>query len=281
MRISICLSLFLHVLMTLVLIKTNDKPPAEPILKFEIIEQKKSSVATAKPIPSKLKSFFPQRNWYKEAKSKTGTWENSDQRVGNYDPLVDSQTYLEGTGALSGNTDLWAFNKYLFERIDSHLSFDSILAQYNHFGSVYVEFTVNPDGTLKSDSLRVVTADKILKVHSLRALRKALWNSFEPIKQNPLGTETLVRAQFSYLRGDPSVNFQKQNVFSKSVFVFKRATNEKPIPTNMADHLLSGGIDYDPFAMAERWQKYKKREFHKSVQFDPLDSYRRDSDYNI
>ena len=45
MRISICLSFFLHVLLTLVLIETDVKPPAEPILKFEIIEQKKSSIA--------------------------------------------------------------------------------------------------------------------------------------------------------------------------------------------------------------------------------------------
>ncbi|WP_291515855.1 hypothetical protein [Bdellovibrio sp. ArHS] len=159
--------------------------------------------------------------------------------------------------------------------------FDSILAQYNHFGSVYVEFEVDAQGRLQNTNLRVSSSDSILKVHVMRALRKGLKETFKEEKWNPSGQTSILQAKFEFLQGSADVNFQKQKAFGKPILVFKRATTEKPLPTTMGEHLLNGGISYDAFAMAERWEKFNKKKKLRELSFDPFTTYKADPDYNL
>ncbi|MFM6929349.1 MAG: hypothetical protein ACKOX6_12855, partial [Bdellovibrio sp.] len=58
----------------------------------------------------------------------------------------DSSSYETSAESFIAETDQWSYFHQVFERIDQQLMFDSLLAQYNHFGYVYVEFEVGPNG---------------------------------------------------------------------------------------------------------------------------------------
>lgn len=193
----------------------------------------------------------------------------------------DSASYALESDSFIGDNDQWAFYRQVFERIDSQLLFDSLLAQYSHFGSVFVEFEVDPQGRFVESKIKVSAEDKILQVHALRALTKGLKESFKKEKWNPSGKNSILHAKFDYVFGESSLNYQKQREFGKPIFLFKRATSEKPIPNNLKDQLLNGGVSYDPVAMTERWQKYNKKKRLRAQEFDPFASYKNDPLYNL
>jgi hypothetical protein len=194
----------------------------------------------------------------------------------------DGETYAFDASSYLGNNDRWSFFQQVFERIDGHLLFNSILAQYNHFGSVFVEFTVDEKGRFVEKRMRVVASDPILKVHVLRALKLSLKEEFRQEKWNPTGHTELIKAKFEFVLADGSLNFQKQKDFGKPVFLFRRATEEKPIATNLKDHLLTGGgIGTDPIQVYERWEKYNQKLKSREHEFDPFGAYRTDPLYKL
>lgn len=193
----------------------------------------------------------------------------------------ESSNYEASADSFLANTDQWSYFQQVFQRIDQQLIFDSLLAQYNHFGYVYVEFEVGPDGRFVDKSLKVSAIDSILKVHALKALRKGLIEEFPSEKWNPDGKSVRFQAKFEFLEGSENLNFTKQKDFGKAKLVFRRASSEKPIPNSLKEQLLTGGISHDPFAMAERWEKYNKKKRLKDGDFDPFAPYRADPDYNL
>lgn len=180
----------------------------------------------------------------------------------------------------NGNKN-WAYHREIYRRIDSNLMFDSILAQYNHFGRVYVQFKVNEQGQLDVDNLSAEARNPILKVHVLRAIRKSLLTPIENIDREKLFELGFFQAEFNFRYGDHNENFSKQSSFGRPVFVFNRATTEKPVPKEMLDHLLSGGVTPNISQMYERWQKYNKKKHLEAIQFDPFENYRTDAFYQL
>lgn len=193
----------------------------------------------------------------------------------------DSSSYEAAADSFIADTDQWSYFQQVFEKIDQQLVFDSLLAQYNHFGYVYVAFEVGPDGRFIDKSVRVSAVDSILKVHALRALRKGLMEEFPRKKWNPKGERVWFQAKFEFVSGSEDMNFTKQRDFGKAKFIFRRASSEKPVPNDLKDQLLTGGISHDPFAMAERWEKYNKKKRLKDGGFDPFALYKADPDYNL
>ncbi|MGE9745456.1 energy transducer TonB family protein [Bdellovibrio bacteriovorus] len=200
--------------------------------------------------------------------------ENSDGPARDF---RDRATYALESANVFADTDNWDYHREVFRRIDSELMFDSILAQYNHFGTVMLQFEVDEKGYLLEKSLRASSEDPILKVHAVRAVRKALTEKFQELKWS--SENTIFQAKFEFLSDSPSLNFRKQREFGKPVLNFTRATKEKPVATNLQDHLLNGGIDYDAFAMVERWQKYNKKKRLDVGEYDPFAHYRKDPAY--
>ena len=192
-----------------------------------------------------------------------------------------SDTYIFDSHNMLADTDQWEFYHQIFERIDSQLMFDSILAQYNHFGSVFLEFEVDAEGHFVETALRAKADDPILKVHVIRALRKGLKESFVKAKWNPSGKTAVLQAKFEFLYGDSSVNSKKQKEFGKPVLVFKRATSEKPTASNLTDTLLDADNLKNPYQIAERIEKYKKKKALRAGDFDPFQNYRNDPDYDL
>jgi hypothetical protein len=256
--------------------KIKPKNFSQQNLKQQFVKQQKNSKQN-----SKLRDLIPKY----EASVEMQKWQNAQEHRGatslNSEKLADAQTYIDAETEFIGENKEWKFLGYLHERIDSHLLFDSLLAQWSHFGVVYVQFRVNRDGTLKNDNLKVVAEDDVLKVHVMRALRKALGVPIDPNKWLVGEDSLIIYSKFEFMQNGPDWNRLKQKTFTKNALVFRRATMESPIPTNLKDHLLSGGISYDPFAMYDRWQKYNKKQYHKQTEFDPFESYRRDPDYNL
>ncbi|ASD62163.1 hypothetical protein [Bdellovibrio bacteriovorus] len=191
----------------------------------------------------------------------------------------DRATYALESANTFADTDNWDYHREVFKRIDSELMFDSILAQYNHFGTVMLQFEVDAKGYLLEKSLRAFSEDAVLKVHAVRAVRKALKEQFNELKWS--SESTIFQAKFEFLSDSHSLNFRKQREFGKPVLNFTRATQEKPVATNLQDHLLSGGIHYDPFALADRWQKYNKRKRLAVGEYDPFAHYRKDPAYRL
>ena len=193
----------------------------------------------------------------------------------------DKKTYdtdISGVFGENGNQN-WSYYKEIYRRIDSNLTFDSLLAQYSHFGRVYVQFKVTEDGLFKMEDLKTDSSDPILKVHVLRAIKRSLSKTLESINYSKIDKYTLFQAEFNFRYGDYKNNFYKQENFGRPVFVFNRVTQEKPIPKELLGQLLSGGVTPNISLMYERWKKYNKQKRLDAVQFDPFENYKRDAFY--
>ncbi len=194
---------------------------------------------------------------------------------------TDHANYIGDAEGFISDGNQWSYFQQVFQKIDEQLLFDSLLAQYGHFGNVYVEFEVDEQGHFVERGLRVTADDAILKVHALRALIKGLRETFDKTKWNPTGKSQIFQAQFSFLYEKYGDNSRKQTAFAKPVLKFTRTTSEKTIPTNLKEHLLNGGVDYDLFAATERWQKYNKRKKLREQEFDPFSTYKADPLYKL
>jgi hypothetical protein len=268
----------------------NEVPEVVEVEFNEIVKIKKAGQAGRKTSKrgSKLDvaEFFPSIS----NSSLLGKVQNNTEwaKAGKMKPeneFNNSSTFRAGAEDMfgeGGDNKNWSYYQEIYRRIDSHLMFDSLLAQYGHFGQVYVQFKVTPDGVFMMEDLRTDASDSILKVHVLRAIKKSLSESVDKTKFAKVVTPTLFKASFAFTLAHHENNFYtKQSDFGRPVLKFTRATSEKQIPRELMDHLLSGGISHNPFVMAERWQKYNKRKYRDSVQFDPFASYKRDVFYNL
>lgn len=186
-----------------------------------------------------------------------------------------------GPGNSLGDSDNWDFHRHVYTQIDSRLIFDSLLAQYNHFRRVQMKFTVSGKGLLLGDSLSARSDDRVLQVHAARALRAALAEEFPQTKWAAGRKEVTFAAQFDFIQTSASTQPEKQRGFVKPRLHFQRVTSEKPLANTLGDHLMNGGIDYNLFAAAERWEKYNKRKMLQNAQFDPFEHYKKDPAYNL
>lgn len=253
-------------------------------VEFQAVIQPKVKVSTGAPHRSQGRKPSLPGSATKKAASLFKVYDLSqgDLATGDAGPesdFRDTKNYRFDSSNMFGENDHWDYHREVFQRIDSQLIFDSILAQYNHFGTVMLQFEVNRQGYLLGDSLRAEAEDSILKVHVVRALRKALAEEFPQTKWSE-GT-TVFQAKFDFMLGSESMNSQKQKEFAKPVLVFRRATLEKPTANTLSDHLLNGGISYDAFAMAEKWEKYNKKKRLAAGEFDPFAHYRNDPAYRL
>lgn len=188
---------------------------------------------------------------------------------------LNAKTYDKGN-AIRG------FLQAVHARINNALIFDSILAQYNHFGTVYLEFEIDRRGVLRLETLRANTDDRILKVHAVRsALVPAL---HRPLKENLWLKDrdsVRLRARFQFVRSRQETTLWDRNPEGISGYslTFRRFTPERAVPRKLSEHLLNGGIDYDLFAMYEAWQKYNKANERRRLDVDPFAVYKTDPIY--
>lgn len=224
--------------------------------------------------------FFPKTNYADISKQAAQNTENEKQA------RIDGES-LRGRLRNSGLNQVfgedgnlnWAHNQDVYTRIDSHLQFDSLLAQYNHFGAVLVQFNLDDHGLLLLNSLKVKAADPILKVHVLRAMQAGLSEPANETKDRRDSASTTYEARFDFKRGDPAANFVKQQNFGQPVFVFQRLTGEKPVADSMAGQLADLSLLGNPLLIAEKIEKYNRKKRRENLKFDPFESYRRDPFY--
>ena len=293
MRKALVASVSIHSLIGFILFLDQPcqvKNTPEPV-SFEIIEGSSSTqVATSltkaprvKAGSAKLsKGDFFARNYGANAKpSAEASLSVPEVQDIQNKPLNDLEVFAADSSAVLADHDRWSFYQAIYERIDQHIVFDSLLAQYDHFGTVVVQFEVSPQGRLLDQNIKVWAEDAILKVHVMRALRKALATELVKNKWLNIESKLLARAKFDFVSAGSSINRDKQKAFGKPTFNFVRATTEKPVASNLRDHLTSGGIGLDPFAMAEKWKKYSQAENRRAGDVDPFSHYRRDPDYYL
>lgn len=194
--------------------------------------------------------------------------------------LNDAQAYSAGETNLFGKNDNWPFHEEVHRVIDSELMFAPILARYNHFGSVFLEFAVNKKGFLLEKTLRASADDAILKVHVVRALRVALDGDFEPTKWSVLEKPVVFRAKFDFTHESSAVNREKQKAFSEPVLVFRRATAAQDVATyTTQDQYIGLFMDYE--RIGEKLKNRRNSKNLKAGQYDPFAGYREDPAYNL
>jgi hypothetical protein len=198
---------------------------------------------------------------------------------GSYSDSRPYDTSISEVFGADGNQN-WSFHHEIYSRIDSGLVFDSLLAQYGHFGKVQVQFSVTQEGLLLLENLKVQADDQVLKVHVLRAISKSLREPVNPVKFSKVEGNIIFQAQFDFSFGEES-NFIKQKNFGRPVFVFKRSTIEKPVPREVLEQLLSGGVTPNISLMVDRWKKFNKKKYLEGVQFDPFEGYKNDPFYHL
>ena len=207
----------------------------------------------------------------------------SESNVEAWAEFDDPQSYsLSGDSYDQGNA-YRGFLEAIHARINGRLIFDSILAQYGHFGRVFIEFEVDHRGVISTETLRTSTNDKILKVHVIRSallpgLAQPLKESFW-LKQQP---QIRVRARFEFLKGSVEANLYDQNPerVSGLALSFRRFTPEMKVARTLGKQLLNGGLSYDLFAMYESWEKYNKARERERLDIDPFAIHRADEYYN-
>ena len=178
----------------------------------------------------------------------------------------------------NGNRN-WAHNQEVYTRIDSHLQFDSLLAQYNHFGAVLVQFNLDDHGLLLLNSLKVKAADPILKVHVLRAMQAGLSEPMNETKGHRDQPSALYQAQFNFKKGSSENNFVRQQSFGRGVFLFERTTEEKPVADSLSGQLADLSLLGNPLLVAEKIDKYNRKKRRENLKFDPFENYRHDPFY--
>lgn len=299
---SILISFLVHTTITALLLFSFDIQIQEPQQIVEI-EFKEASVAAKKPgrraqrgqgvkgykaAWNKINAnqFFPSMSSAElvEIVEQNTAWAKSSGGKKESGEFNSPRTISAGSADYfgEGGNKNWSYYQEIYHRIDSHLLFDSLLAQYGHFGHVYVQFKVTEQGLFVMDDLKAEAEDAILKVHVLRAIKKSLSEPLNKTKFAKESKSTLFKARFEFNLASRYNNFsERQSAFGSPVFEFSRSTEEKPIPQELVEHLISGGISYDPFVMAERWEKYNKKKYRDAVQFDPFQSYKRDPFYEL
>lgn len=197
----------------------------------------------------------------------SNTWKNS---FAYGTTMADTAKYSARSG----------FYGELHRRIDTNLLFDSILAQYGHFGNVYLMFAVQNDGSLVPNTLRAFAADGILKVRSAWAIRKGLKGALEKPRQLEKPKELWITARFFWAEEDRCSQLAGAN---GPYLTFCRATSERKVEQGKLGtfgYMASQGISVlEPTNAIDAYKRYKRKEFRETAQFDPFIKERSDPDY--
>lgn len=194
------------------------------------------------------------------------------------DPFAYGQTMAD-TAKYSMRS---GFYGELHRRIDTNLLFDTTLAQYGHFGNVYLMFAVQNDGSLVPNSLRAFAADGILKVRSAWAIRKGLKTALEKPQQLPKPKELWITARFFWAEEDRCGELSGAN---GPYLTFCRSTSDRKVEQGKLGalgYVASKGINaLDPTVAYDAYKTYKRKEFRDTAQFDPFTRERNDPDYQL
>jgi hypothetical protein len=165
----------------------------------------------------------------------------------------------------------------LYREIDKSIINSPFLSEYGHTGKVYLNFEVDPTGSLIESSLRAQADDPVLKVIASRAIRKALAN------QN--GELALPRKKMSILTQFTWSDYQTCNHLrggrkNQMSFCNYAEDKRKNFSTGERTATYLGALRYG-FDAIDEIKKYRREEMHRKTQFNPFEEYERDPDWNL
>lgn len=188
-----------------------------------------------------------------------------------------------------------AFYQEVFRRVESHLEWDDLLAQYNHVGKVYLKFAVRPDGQLVGNSLSAEALDPILKVRSARALRKGLALPFDYAKRLQREEPLWMTARFFWVPKEtcqnlqgvegPYLSFCRNSGYKKLDVADAEEMDEAGavVSETMDDALHYGAMAFTvgPFGLPEEIKKRRLQKWRQRSGHDPFEKDRQDPDYHL
>lgn len=175
---------------------------------------------------------------------------------------------------------LVAPSRALWRLIDDELREDPLLSEYNHTGFVYVRFALDRAGRLRESSLSVRAQDPILKVRSMKALRRGV-ATFANTGLLREKDETWFAARFSWIERSAC---HRQSRWNGHFLGFCRHAVDRTrdhSTVSRAGRVTGMALKHGPFGFAEAYDQYKKENWRHDSKFDPFESERRDPDYDL
>lgn len=291
---------------------TQNRPVADPIV-VEIVAQK---VGEQKPLRSGTSSTRPRGRKF-SATSFLPSWGDQFQRS-----LLSATDVPTPPESLAAVRELFAdpFSygatasgqlttgrgtyEEIFRRVNSNLIYDSILGEYNHFGSCYFYFAVNNLGTLFPESLRARCSDRVLKVKSARILRKVLREELPESLRFRTSEKHWIAARFVFARKAPCAAL---NGSAGNFLTFCRTNSTSPVASSRLGDFMEAGelgtrdpsenkkeihealgpaLPHQDLQVGYRgnyedFLDYDQRRYRKETKFNPFQSEERDPDWEL
>ena len=229
--------------------------------------KKKRSAPTQSPRLA-VKDFLPNYKVFEHTPSVQGL--NNDVLKGASAASFDEpSSYGISLEQMVKTNAHFSFLENTYQRIDGHLIYPYLFAEYGHRGIVYIEFEVDRRGVLLPNTLRVSAKNRLLQYHSLQVLREALK---DPLKKSLWFYEKKrmkIQSRFIYEMNKGTADKRPSVKISGYRLSFYRKTAQRRVPTILMKHLMQGGIDYNPYRLYESWQKFltKRRRVEKKLIF--------------
>lgn len=151
------------------------------------------------------------------------------------------------------------------------------LQEYGITGQVFVQITLNRNGDLQDQNVRVQAKNRILKVISLRAIRQSI---AKMRKENPPPlANQVIRFRFTWT---DQTNCQTLAEIRNTHLSFcrKSMAQRKTFSTAEKTTTYLKALKYG-FGAGEEIKKYKQQEMRKETQFNPFEQFERDPDWDL
>ena len=167
--------------------------------------------------------------------------------------------------------------KNVWTEINEAIPDSPYLHEYAQVGTVYLQFTVDQNGYLVSDSLRADTNNNVLKVFSARSVRKALRADNKDLIKPEKPTQIFVRFHWS-----DQTDCEKNRGINKNYLSFCRVSKseKKTFSTSEKIDTYVSALQYGP-GFFEEVEKYKKEENRRRTKFDAFQDLKRDPDWDL
>lgn len=166
----------------------------------------------------------------------------------------------------------------LWAAINRELKDDPLLSEYNQTGEIFISFALTKDGDLRPSSLRVNAPNPILKVRSMRALRRGIKNLSKHAPEISK-EEIWFSARFRFV--DRHFCRSTKRVNGHFLSFCRHAVASRPDFSRGGRVARLAVMVTQPADVLEEYKKYKEQNWRYDSGFDPFESERRDPDYHL
>lgn len=285
LRWTILVSIFLHTLfLILFLIQVHDKKSFSHDVEIVIVNNKekeeKNSTAKFKPhlqqqnnkiVPNNL-TIKNLMSWYDRKYIDSSKFGDIKQKNSSKMTANDVGRSIDVTQA----TEIYPSLQWLYETIDTRLSYPNELIMYERTGRVTIELDVDSNGIQYDSGITVTADDHVLKVYVLQVLDKSLNTPIPPTKKIPFPMR--VKLIFDFLIISEGYYLEKpQKILKNNLNFIRSNTGSSWMQAWQKDQ--SKGVNLQLNSIYDDISTYLKKRKYKKMGIDILEKYKLDRRY--